>query len=514
MSKIVLKQTHIEINDYDMGDSPRLENTFSIYDRITHISYLKGIEYVQEQRKMLIPRGVDLYWVENIFNARPIIDSNYDKFDTIDPVSIKVLPRDDIQKEALRFTLGLKEYSALKNYNQKCLNLNTGKGKSYVSIYSCAYNRTRFIIITKSVGWLEQWRDYILEYTDIKANEIYFISGSSSIKRLLTRDVSKYKVFLVTHSTTKSYGDSNGWDSITELFKYLRVGMKIIDESHLNFDNVCKLDFYTNTYVTLYVTATPARSNEEENTIYNYYFKNVPSIDLFDQENDPRTKYQAFRYSTHPTPSDITNCKNQYGLDRNKYVSYVIEKENFHYMLHILMDKIKKINGKVLIYIGLNEAILFVYEWIKENYPEMIHLVGIYTSMTKENKELELEKKIILSTTKSCGAAVDIDRLKWTIVLAEPFKSEVLARQSLGRTRATNTIYTEIVDDGFYYTKKYYYDKKPVFEKYATECTEVKISDNELMNKATEIQEYYASLRHPIVFNEFGRMRKAVTFGK
>lgn len=512
MSKIVLRQTHIEINDYDLGDSPRLENTFSIYDRVTHVSYLKGIDYAEQERKMLIPRGVDIYWVENLFNTRAVVDNKYDEYDIIDPVSIKVLPRDDIQKEALRFILGLNEYSSLKNSNQKCLNLNTGKGKSYVSIYSCAYNRTRFIIITKSVGWLEQWRDYILEYTDIKANEIYFISGSSSINRLLSRDISKYKVFLVTHSTVKSYGDNNGWDNITKLFKYLRVGMKIIDESHLNFDNVCKLDYYTNTYMTLYVTATPARSNEEENTIYNYYFKNVPSINLFDEENDPRTKYQSFRYNTHPTPQDITNCKNQYGLDRNKYVSYVIDKENFHYMLFILMDMIKKIHGKVLIYIGLNEAILYIYEWIQINFPEMVSLVGIYSSIIKENKQEQLNKKIILSTTKSCGAAVDISDLKWTIVLAEPFKSEVLARQSLGRTRNRNTIYTEIVDDGFYYTKKYYYDKKPIFEKYATECTEVKISDNELRDKALAIQEKHSKMTFPIRFDDCPLLRTVVKF--
>ena len=57
--------------------------------------------------------------------------------------------------------------------------------------------------------------------------------------------------------------------------------------------------------------------------IYQLYMKNIPHIDLFDEENDPRTKYIAIRYNSHPTPIEASNCKNQYGLDRNKYTNYI-----------------------------------------------------------------------------------------------------------------------------------------------------------------------------------------------
>ena len=52
----------------------------------------------------------------------------------------------------------------------------------------------------------------------------------------------------------------------------------------------------------------------------------------------------------------------------------------------------------------------------------------------------ELDKRIILSTVKSCGAAVDIKGLKLTILLAEPFKSEVQTIQTFGRTRDKDTM--------------------------------------------------------------------------
>lgn len=503
MNKIVVKRTHIEINNYELGDSFKLENTFSIYDPVYHARFTKCIHYIPEKQKLIIPRGIDIYWIENLFMEEAFYDGTYDEFDYLDPVMIKTLPRDDVQKEALRFMIGEQEYIKNKAQPMLSVNLNTGKGKTYVSVATMAYLSIKTIIIASSVDWLNQWKDRIVEYTDIKPNEIYFISGSGSINRLLQRGDSQYKMFLVTHSTLKSYGTKAGWDKVTELFKAIRVGIKIYDECHLALDTMSMIDFYTNTYKTYYVTATPARSDRSENIIFGYYFKNVPAIDLFDEDNDPRTRYIAFRYHSHPSPQDISRCKNQYGLDRNKYTNYVVQQENFYNMMHILIDRIKRLNGKVLIYIGTNAAIDVVKEWIISNYPELAHNVGVYTSVITENKQEQLEKKIILSTTKSCGAAVDIAGLKMTIVLAEPFKSEVLARQTLGRTRDRNTVYIDIVDEGFMYTKRYYDAKKPIFSKYATSCTDIKLGDDELSTKANELYDKRNSLIHPIRYEGY-----------
>lgn len=512
MNKIILKQTCIEINNYELGDSFKLENTFSIYDPVYHTRFNKCIEYIKEDKKLIIPRGIDIPWIESIFMADAMIDRKYDEFEYMEPVMIKTLPRDDVQKEALRFMLGEKEYYNNKSKSMLSVNLNTGKGKTYVSVATIAYMNIKSIIIAKSIDWLNQWKDRIMEYTDIKANEICFISGSGSINRLFQKDISKYKIFLVTHSTLNSYANANGWKSIGELFRHIKVGIKLYDECHLSLDTMCKIDFYTNTYKTYYVTATPARSDEGENIIFGYYFKNVPAIDLFNEEKDPRTRYIAFRYHSHPSAQEITKCKNQYGLDRNKYTDYIVNNENFGMMMHIIVDRIKKTNGKVLIYIGTNKSIKIVKSWIEYYYPEIAHQIGIYTSVITENKEEQLEKKIILSTTKSCGAAMDISGLKMTIVLAEPFKSEVLARQTLGRTRDKNTMYLDIVDDGFMYTRRYYEYKKPIFSKYATACNEIKFNDEELATKSKELYDERNSLVHPLRFEGYDFLVKPIIY--
>ena len=247
------------------------------------------------------------------------------------------------------------------------------------------------------------------------------------------------------------------------------------------------MDFFTNTWKTYYLTATPARSNDGENGIFKLYFKNILSIDLFNQEEDPRTKYIAIKYNSKPSPQEIGQCKNQYGLDRNRYVDYVVRKPNFYKLLRILIDMINKVNGKVLIYIGTNSGIVTVVNWIAKHYPELYSEIGVFTSIIKEDKKEQLNKRVIFSTTKSAGAALDIKNLKMTIVLAEPFKSEVLARQTLGRTRDYNTVYIDIVDIGFSYCNSYYKAKKSIFEKYATECNVITINDDDLTYRAEKL---------------------------
>lgn len=505
LNKIVVRHSSIVINNYEWGDCPKLEYFFSVYDMITHKYLYKAIEYIEEEKKLILPRGLDIYFLENMFQTTAYVDYDFDKFDHTEPIMIKYLPRDQVQKQALRFVLGEGEYTYTKNRSQLSLNLNTGKGKTYVAIAAAAYSCLRSMTITSSLGWLDQWKKCILDYTDTKESEIYLISGSGSIARLLNgmRDPSKIKFFLASHDTLKSYGDKYGWDKITELFKLLKIGIKFFDEAHLNFDNLCKIDFYTNTRCTVYLTATPKRSNEDEDTIYQLSFKNVPAIDLFDEDNDPHTQYIAMHYNSHPSPMDISDCKNQYGLDRNKYTKYIVNQDQFYMLMNVLMSMIKKLNGKALIYIGTNASIDVVKEWLCENYPEMKHNIGVYTSVIdKDIKEQQLEKKIILSTTKSCGAAMDIKNLKMTIVLAEPFKSEVLARQTLGRTRSDNTYYIEIVDTGFFYIKKYYTYKKPIFSKYATKCSDVKFTDEELVRKSNEFLELRKTLTVPVIHYE------------
>lgn len=484
--KLVVKYTSIEVHDYELGDCVSLERYFTLYDKIRHQTYLSGVVYDEENKILRLPRGVDIYFIEKLLDEKAHIESKSDEYDKgiLSNIKIKFLPRDDDQKKAIQFMTGQGEYYKFKSSSSMLLSLGTGKGKTYCSIVASVIRGYRTMIITSSIQWLSQWKDCILDYCDnVNKKEIYTISGAHTIYRIMNKPeiVDRYKFFLVSDSTIRSYGDKHGWDQVSEFFKILKIGTKIYDECHLHFDVMCKIDFYSNTNMTYYLTATPLRSDKDENNIFQLYFKNIPNLELFDPEEDPHTHYISLKYNSRPNAMERGECASmKYGLDRNRYIQYVVKKDNFYkilkYVLHIIKGK------KALIYIGINDAILTVRDWIIDNYPELEDEIGVYTSIIKngKDKQAQLDKNIILSTTKSTGAAVDIAGLKYVVVLAEPFKSEVIVRQTLGRTRDPDTYYIEVVDMAFQQIVKYYKFKLPILKKYALSRKEINVSQDDL----------------------------------
>ena len=492
-NRIVVRNSCIKIQDYSLGECPDLERNFMVWNPLTHRLDILGMYHDENENCLYIPRGIDIWKIKKYLKEKYHTTEVPNEYDNIDNILIRYQPRDEEQKEALRFMCGIGDYADNLQQPQLSVNLPTGKGKTYCSIATVAYLKVKSIVITASVTLLNQWKENIKEYTNLSDKDIMMISGSSMMNMILNDKSQRARnssIFLVTHGTIRSYCETYGWDKLNLIFKALGIGIKIIDEAHKNFANMLMLDFYTNVFRTYYVTATPKRSDYKEDRIYQLSIKNVPNIDLFDENNDPHTDYIAIKWNSRPSAMQISACKNMYGLDRNKYVNYVVHQPNFYKMLYIVMDMVIKCKGRVLFYIGTNDALLHVYKWMGENYPEFIGDIGIYTSiMTKEQKLIEKEKKLLLSTTKSAGEGEHIEGLKMTIILAEPFKSEVLARQSLGRTRDDNTLYVELVDMGFVYLKKFYYAKLPIFNKYAKSTSDTMIDQYELEKRSDKLKE-------------------------
>ena len=495
MSKIDVYNSVIIINDYEFGDCPTLENYFKIRVPITKTYWeykYFGLYYDEEQKKLYVPRGVDVWMIEKLIGKEANVHVNeYYKYDRYNDFKIKFLPRDEDQKKALRFMLGKEEYRHVATKSQLSVNLNTGKGKTYLAISTIVFSGIKSMIIMYSDNLIKQWKDRILEYTNLNEKQICVINSSSIIHRLMTKKDNDAVIYLVTHGTLKSYGDRYGWDKVGELLKHLRIGIKIFDEAHQNFENLLKIDYFTNVYKTYYLTATSLRSSDEENRVYQLSFKNVPSIDLFNKEEDPHTIYTAIKFHSKPNAVEKSKCSNQYGLDRNAYTNYIVANPIFYKVLTILMNIILKrtaYGGKALLYIGTNNAIEKVYNWMNEQYPELWGNIGILSTLVSEDeRKAAIYKRVILTTTKSAGAGMDIKGLKLTVVLAEPFKSEVLARQTLGRTREDDTEYIELVDIGFSQCSKYYSYKKPIFVKYALDCREIVMKPDYIESKYNEI---------------------------
>lgn len=494
--QVIVRNSCIEITNYEKGDCEKLEGYFQVYDLLTHRYNFFGLHFDKENKRLFLPRGIDIWFVKKALDVRDHSVQNNNPYSNFEKEAfLKYKPRDDEQYQALNFMCGItEEYQENLYLPQLSVNLVTGKGKTYCSIATACFFQIKTIIITDSTSLLNQWKNEILYYTNLTEKDIMYINGSEVMNIIAMGKSNKAKaasIFLIPHATIRSYANIYGWDKLNRVFLSLGIGIKIIDEAHKNFENILMIDFYTNVWKTYYVTATPLKSNDSENRIYQLFLKNVPSIDLFDEDKDPHTDYLAIKWNSKPSPKDISRCTNKYGLDRNRYVDYITKNPEFYKMMYIVMDLVLKCKGRVLIYIGTNEAIIRVYEWMLNNYPELGGDIGIFTSImeTREAKLKEREKKIILSTTKSAGVGEHIEGLKMTIVLAEPFKSEVIARQSLGRTRDKDTMYVEIVDMGFKFIKRFYLAKLPVFNKYALSTEDTFIDFYELNARSNRLKE-------------------------
>lgn len=494
--KMVLHNSAIVINNCNWEDYPTLTNKFSNWDPLRFKKDYIGIHYDKQSRRLFLPRGIDVDYVKRKISSNMELEEftstvvhNYDFVYNQKPIKMKMGPRDQVQIEALNFVLCKDKYYMNSGKSQFALNLFTGKGKTFVISAAISYLGIRTIVITAQTGILDQWIERIKEYTTIDDSEIVKIEGGPMITRILDNKstVLDKSLYLCTHSTLQTYANTHGWDSIGELFKKLKIGIKVFDEAHQNFLNMSLIDFAArDVWRTYYVTATPSRSDSTENKIYKLYMKNVPSIDLFNPEIDAHTKYIAIKYNSYPKPSDITKCKTSiYGISNPLYIEYLMRNERFWIMFDYIFSLIYRSGGRALFYIGTNSAILKVKQRILFNYPELQYDIGIYTSIS-ENKQEEKNKKYILTTTKSAGAGEDIPHLKYSVVLAEPFKSEVLARQTLGRTRDNDTIYIELVDVGFKQLIAYYNAKKSVFTKYASECKNMNVDNLTLYNLQEE----------------------------
>lgn len=529
MHEIYVTNTAILIKNYMLNDCPQLERNFEVYNPITHSMDILGMYYSVKSHILCLPKGIDLWKVKHYLKVEDHKVVSPNKYEEIDNMMMKYKPRDNDQLEALKFMTGIEEYENNLYAPQLNINLSTGKGKTYCSIATMAYFRIKSIVITGTVTLLQQWMKDIEEYTNLKESDIMFISGSQTINMILSGKSNKAKqskIFLCTHGTVRSFGDTYGWTKLNKVFEILGIGMKFIDESHTNYANMLMIDFFTNVFKNYYVTATPERSSWSENKIYQLSIKNIPCIDLFKEDQDPHTDYIAIKWNSKPTVMQINQCRGAYGLDRNKYINYVTGQPAFYEVLRIVLDLFLKCKGRGLFYIGTNQAIINVYRWIGENYPQLVGDIGIYTSiMDKEQKQKEREKKLLLSTTKSAGLGEDIHDLKMTVVLAEPFKSEVLAQQTLGRTRNPNTTYIELVDLGFRYIKNYYYSKLPIFNKYALSVSDTNIDSYELEKRSEILEEKQRENygHSPIVLhderffkydNEEPKLRKALYFIK
>lgn len=458
----------IRIHPYKKGNAKSLEYTTSIWNPSWHkrneftgffntqdhtfVTHLHDSKYLLSQ----LPDYEIKVMKPNSYRA---IDSFELKENLLDQNDPRTNIRFDIINQIMK-----------KKANRYFINLQTGYGKTAISLYYISMLRRKALILCYATKVLNQYVSTVKNSTTMDETRLKIISSSEYLKKIYDGeekvDPDAYDIYLCTPTLIRSYGERYGWDTLNDIMIKLGIGIKIIDEAHRNIKSVIYIDSYTNIDQTIYMSADYYQAGEEKRNLYFKIFYNVPIIKP-DKEYMDTLKYicgVVVEYNTHPSLLERESIKNRYGFSNFEYMKYQFSKPEMLSNLESVLNQIEKINGKgeqtyrILILLSLIDQVDMVTDLLKERFGNQ-YLIGRYHSkMEDEEKEETLDNaEIIVSTVQSFGVGIDAKNIRYVIALDQ--LNELEDNQAAGRARPLgdkiDSFYFMFVDNGFpYCTRK------------------------------------------------------------
>ena len=474
------------------GTCPKLDKSLSVYNYMTH-KYVMIIDVYDKSSKTLkVPRG---YGINNLLQILRyekidfrITDNSHKYIEIRGSIDIRmnkdIVPLNKWQEQAIRF---LSEESSDKtDLPQKLLTLDTGFGKTFCTIYSVTkYINMPTMIISANLS--KQWYNEISSMTDARKNELYIIKGSDSIKKLLKKRNDRICFYLASTRTLTSYMETYGCDKLNQFLESMGIGVVVFDEIHNQISSNMYIDTNSDTFLKIYLTATPGRSNVDEDIVFKRLFRDIRSFGY--QTHFIKTYYniRLIDYDTQSNQIVQESCMTPKGFSGFKYFNYIVSNVKRRLYIFGLMKLFSERiieadrDAKILIFLpGLEH--INVYEKLMAKSSNFS--VGNYTSQINDvhEKEYQKSKNIIFTTIGSGSTGLDLKNLR-AVFLFSPLSSRILSRQLLGRLRFIEgkSVYLYDFIDRSIDHMKYQRDKRmQVFGPRSNKIEEVFCSYNEV----------------------------------
>lgn len=425
-----------------------------------------GFYYDARHRELRIPRGYPIELIKHHFKDRRIIriDDNMNipvQYDA----HLTTPPKDYIQENTLAFMLSKGGHDTFYD-TQLYVDLNTGSGKTYISIATTMFLRTKALIVSPNIGKVtKQWMDTISNFTTLRRDEYLHVKGSKICSDIIEGKYKDVKIFIIQRSTILSFIKKydNNWEMLRVLVEAMDVSIKIIDEAHMDFNTIVNVDCFTDLKKTFYMSASPSRSDMREKEIYKLLFKRVKHYGSQMQTVDKNhITVLILEFKSEPTVKQVKSLKTRYGPSLSKYGDYLLDPKgarddflnSYYYALYLLL-RFRRDGGKILV---LGITIRFCEELEKITNRIFPYLTtGLYIGNDKKLKKKSLNNDIIFSTIKSMGTGSEIQNHQFTINTIT-YSSDILANQIPGRLRKQDrkAIYCELVNVAHEVALKHY----------------------------------------------------------
>ena len=363
-------------------------------------------------------------------------------------------PRKNVQVAALDFL-------RTDRCPQRFLSLNTGDGKTFCTVYYAVRSGQVPAIFVSSLKLLDQWKEKILEYTDLTEDQILLVADGSIDKIDWSKN---YQFLLFSHRTVGRYMDQPQ-SNLEQLLRRLGYTMKVFDEAHLEMSSIARIDRETKA-PSLYVTATPKRSNPAEDELYSRIYSTAPKFTSQNKtivERDENYHNVVIcKFSSEPDMDFLLafqKVSRLRGFNVAKYSEYILEEKLdsyadviFQLLYHVVLNQGQTTRKTVILVknIKLLEALRTTIKERLEEKDIHLELTRFHSKVPALEKEHALEGNLIFSTDSSLSTAIDIPDLEAMLSLI-PTSSEPLTAQMLGRLRNNGkpVFYFDLVDTGF-----------------------------------------------------------------
>lgn len=361
----------------------------------------------------------------------------------------------DYQIPIIEYVLNQKSQNGIhtgENIKQTFIGIQTGEGKTFVSGY-CASKLSKRVLICVRAGFLDKWSNDILDLFDIKPKEAVLVKGKKALLSLLNMvkdsEYDQIKIILVSSSTLRTWFkdyEVTGkeiflrYNPITpdQLYEHLGVGLRIIDEVHIEFHAHFIHDLYTNVEKSISLSATLINNN---NFVASMYELAYPKVDRY--KSPALKKYTKTYPVIYSLASNRKVATSEYGTSSYSHTAFeksILGKKNkelkrnyFNLILQVLkhgyIKKYEKGN-KALVYASTKEMCLQISIFLKQYLPHL----DIRRYVDEDPYVNLMEPDIVVSTPTSAGTGHDIKGLT-DVIMTTCVQSPSLNIQSYGRLR-------------------------------------------------------------------------------
>ena len=450
----------------------------------------RGYVFDTDADLLYLHRGVDLTYLQRLLINSKVRIHEPDEYDSMEYQFEEVIPpRDQLQVDIIDFFKGINGHANTAGCHQLLLQAGTGTGKTFTASYGACSLSMKTIIFVHTVSLIKQWYNTLIEKHGFPSNRIRLLTTQDLMKAAVDNIDYDADVYIVTHQTFHSAAKNCGtFTKASKMLKNLKIGLKIIDECHLMFGNILTIDFLSNINKTFYLSATPGRSNKDDNSIFKYVFSSCVRYkrsELSSESIIPKkwVSYNVVSVDTK-TPHNVYKYRvlgRGNSMNAISYGKFVIQRDTKQTHFKCIRDILKQTfikdeNSKVIVFVPLIDLVenltFFLQTQLSydEQFPYDLKIRSMTSRNTSQEKEYAKKADVIVTTIQSCGTGVDLPGLT-TAICASPFVSPLTSEQVFGRLRycGKKCFYYDIIDTSIPMDINFWKSRRKTFERLALE---------------------------------------------